>query len=445
MTRNRALRAIVAIVPCVLLLYAYATGPEPRHTAAPGDDKLACTSSGCHNTFALNVGGGNVKIDFSNGLTYTPGVAQTFNVTITDAAARVYGFQMTARLESNLANGQAGDFTAGAQQVVICDDGSVKRANGCPANAPIQFIEHLNPFRTNTIPVQWTPPATNAGNVHIYVAANAANGDGNNTGDHIYTAEYVLTPQVSASLPSITTVVSASGFNASAGLASGTWLEIYGSGLSTTTRVWAESDFNGSKAPTSLDGVNVTVNGIPAYVAYISPGQVNVQAPDDPAIGLGIQIQLSNSAGQSNIMTMQKNTIAPALLAPASFNVGGRQWVVAQFADQTFVGKPGLVSSLNFRPAKAGDVITIYAIGCGPVAPLTPAGTIASGITALQNSPTFKFGSATTTLQYAGLVSGLVGLYQFNIVVPDVPAGDVSLTMDIGGVSANSGLFITVQ
>lgn len=431
------------MVPSVVLLFAYATGPEPRHTAAPGDDKLACTSAGCHNTFALNVGGGNVKINFANGQTYTPGVPQTFTIVVTDPVARVYGFQLTARLESNLANGQAGDFTAGAQQLVLCDDGDVKRNGVCRAAFPVQFLEHSDPFRTNTISASWTPPATNVGNVHLYIAANAANNDGNNTGDHIYTADYVLTPQVSAA-PTITTVVSASGFNPNAGLASGTWLEIYGAGLSTTTRSWAGGDFSGSRAPTTVDGVSVTVNGVPAYVAYVSPAQVNVQAPEDPSTGPGMQIQVSNAAGKSNVMAMSKSALAPALLAPDSFKIDGKQYVVAQYADLTFVGRTGLIPGLSFRPAKPGEIVSIYAIGCGPVNPATPAGTIASAATALQNPPTFKFGSATATLQYAGLVSGLVGLYQFNVVVPNVPAGDVPITLDIGGVSANPGLFMTV-
>src|SRR4051794_532783 len=123
MFKTRTGRAIVAMVPSVVLLFAYATGPEPRHTAAPGDDKLACTTSGCHNSFPLNVGGGNVRIDFPGGQTYTPGVQQTFNIVITDPVAKVYGFQLSARLESDPASGQAGDFTAGQQQLVICDDG----------------------------------------------------------------------------------------------------------------------------------------------------------------------------------------------------------------------------------------------------------------------------------------------------------------------------------
>jgi uncharacterized protein (TIGR03437 family) len=444
MFKSRTGRAILALAPSVVLLYAYATGPEPRHTAAPGDDKLACTTSGCHNSFPLNVGGGRVEINFAGGQTYTPGVSQTFTIVITDPVARVDGFQLTARLESDLANGQAGDFTAGSQQLVLCDDGDVKRNGVCRSNAPIQFIEHSDPFRTNTITVSWTPPATNVGNVHLYIAANAANNDGNNTGDHIYTNDYVLTPAQAGAAPSITSAASAGDFNPNAGLASGTWLEIKGTDLSTATRSWEGRDFNGAKAPTSLDGVSVTVNGLPGYISYISPTQVNVQAPDDPTVGPGIQIQVSNAGGKSNVITLPKAGIAPALLGHPAFKVGGTQYVVAQFADQTFVGRTGLIAGLNFRPAKPGEVITIYAVGCGPVTPPTPAGTIASGVTSLQNPPTFKFGSATATLQYFGLVAGLVGLYQFNIVVPNVPAGDVALTADSGGVSANPGLFITI-
>jgi uncharacterized protein (TIGR03437 family) len=154
---------------------------------------------------------------------------------------------------------------------------------------------------------------------------------------------------------------------------------------------------------------------------------------------------VTNASVKSNTMPLTKSALAPALLAPGVFIVDGKQYVVAQFTDlTTYVGRTGLVAGLTFRPAKPGDTVVIYAIGCGPVTPATPAGTIAAGLTALQNTPTFRFGNATATVPYAGLVAGLVGLYQFNVVVPNVPPGDVALTADIGGVSANSGLFITV-
>ena len=123
--------------------------------------------------------------------------------------------------------------------------------------------------------------------------------------------------------------------------------------------------------------------------------------------------------------------------------------MVAQFTDGTYVGAANLINGLKFRPAKAGDIVTIYGIGFGPVTPNTPAGTVASGITALQNKANFLFGQTAGDLActgcYAGLAPGAVGLYQFNIKVPNGPTGDVALVVDAGGVSTKQTLFITVQ
>src|SRR5579864_1049763 len=110
MTRTRKVVAGLVGTLFAALLWAHAAGPEPRHTGAPGDDQLACATAGCHVGTPLNGGGGNVVVNFANGLTYSPGAQQTFTIVVTDPTARVYGFQMTARLESDLANGQAGDF-----------------------------------------------------------------------------------------------------------------------------------------------------------------------------------------------------------------------------------------------------------------------------------------------------------------------------------------------
>ncbi len=152
-----------------------------------------------------------------------------------------------------------------------------------------------------------------------------------------------------------------------------------------------------------------------------------------------------NSAGESNALTMQKNSIAPALLAPSSFNSQGVQYVVAQHLDQTYVGKPDLIDGLPFKPAKPGETIILYGIGFGPVDPDTPAGTITPTQNNLQNAPTFRFGQTPATLSYAGLAPGFVGLYQFNILVPNVASGDLPLDVDVGGASLNQVLYITVE
>ena len=83
--------------------------------------------------------------------------------------------------------------------------------------------------------------------------------------------------------PSISAVLSAASFQPAIG--SGSWVMIKGSNLANTTRVWQSSDFSGNNLPIALDGLSVTIDGIPAYVEYISPSQINVQAPDDSATG----------------------------------------------------------------------------------------------------------------------------------------------------------------
>jgi len=55
--------------------------------------------------------------------------------------------------------------------------------------------------------------------------------------------------------------------------------------------------------------------------------------------------------------------ISPGVLAPASFSVSGKQYLVAILPDGAYVGNPNLVAGLTFRPAKPGDIITVYGIG----------------------------------------------------------------------------------
>ena len=59
---NRLVATIACMALSAVLILAYATGPDPRHTGASGDDAQACATSGCHTGTALNGGGGNVLL-----------------------------------------------------------------------------------------------------------------------------------------------------------------------------------------------------------------------------------------------------------------------------------------------------------------------------------------------------------------------------------------------
>src|SRR5262249_14755054 len=154
------------------------------------------------------------------------------------------------------------------------------------------------------------------------------------SGDHIYTAKLQLSPAVTSKQPQIMQdgVVSASAFNPKAGIAPGTWIEIYGSDLATTTRTWQDTDFNGVNAPISVDQVSVTIGGKDAYVAFVSPAQVNVQVPDGIPLGAGVPLILKNSLGQTAPYSLQTDELAPALFAPPSFLINGKQYAAATFA-----------------------------------------------------------------------------------------------------------------
>jgi uncharacterized protein (TIGR03437 family) len=249
------------------------------------------------------------------------------------------------------------------------------------------------------------------------------------------------TPLCDVPQPVVTSAASAGDFGGSLTFAPGSWLEIKGTNLAQTTRQWTYADFTGSNAPTSLDGVYVTINGKNAYPDYISPVQINVQAPADTATG-AVQLVVTTAACASAAFTVQEAAIAPALLAPASFKVNGTQYLVAQFGDLTYVGNPNLIPG-TLRPAAPGDVIIAYGIGFGPVTPAILPGVIASGTSTIPNL-TVSFGSTPATVKSSGLTSGYLGLYQINLVVPNVPNGDYPVVFQAGSAVGQTA-YLTVH
>ncbi|MEO7145401.1 MAG: choice-of-anchor V domain-containing protein [Bryobacteraceae bacterium] len=454
--------AVMAVIP--VLMYAYEYGPDAHYTAVPGTGESTCASNTtCHLTSTpVNKGGGSVSVAFPNGMTYTPGQVQTLTITIADPIAKVYGFEMTARLGSNLAGGQAGTFTPDSHQGVLCaapaisDIGVPRTSAACPAGKPLEFIEHNNvPYTTGVITVQWTPPATNVGNVGIYISANAANtpfGLYPTDIGHIYNTGYTLTPATSGGggTPSISQngVVSAGAFGGFTSVAPGSWIEIYGTNLAPDTRSWAGSDFNGNNAPTSLDGVSVSIGGQAAYVDFISSGQVNAQAPSN--VGTGPQqLTVTTPAGTSDPYNITVNVTEPGMLAPPQFKVNNKQYAAALLPDgTTFLVPAGAIAGVASRPAKPGETIIIYGVGFGAVTPDIPAGQIVQPAppNSLAQPIQIMFGTTPATLSYKGLAPGYVGLYQFNVVVPAVPDNNlVPLTFNLGGVAGTQTLFTAVH
>ena len=254
--------------------------------------------------------------------------------------------------------------------------------------------------------------------------------------------------QMAPSGPSVGGVASAGQFGALPAAAPGSWIEIYGANLATNVRSWTGSDFTngGLTAPTALDGNAVTIGGQPAYLDYISGGQINAQVPS--GVGTGAQpLVVTNANGGKATFTVTVNAVEPGLYAPSSFVIGGKQYAGAVANDGvTFILPPGAISGITSQRANPGDRITFYGVGFGPVTPAISAGQV---VTAQNALPTFQMqiGGTPATVQYAGLAPGAIGLYQINVFVPtSAAANDLTpVTFTVNGTSGTQTLYIAVQ
>lgn len=248
--------------------------------------------------------------------------------------------------------------------------------------------------------------------------------------------------------PSITPsgVISAGNYGGFSAIAPATWIEIYGVNLANTRgQTWGGADFTGVQAPSALGGTTVTVAGKPAYVDFVSPGQVNVQVPS--GIPTGRQVLTVTSAGGTSIgYSIVVNTLEPGLLAPPAFILNGNQNIVALFSNTLTYVLPLNVAGVVTARARPGDTLTIYGIGFGIVTPDISAGQIVQAQNALQSSFQISFGGVPATVTYAGLAPGYVGLYQFNVTVPNVgPSDTVPVTFTLAGTPGPQNLVIAIQ
>lgn len=228
-------------------------------------------------------------------------------------------------------------------------------------------------------------------------------------------------------------------FTGQAGTAPTTWTALYGTGLATVIRTW-DGAISGLQLPTAIDEVRVTINGKPATIYFVSPGQVNVLAPLDTATG-NVDVVLSNRYGTSAPLQVRKANYLPAFYAPFGESTGLRVTAVA--LDGTLLGKVGLDPRVP-RGVRPGEIVQIYATGFGPTTPAAPSDLIFSGAPVVANPPSITIGGRAATFAGNGnLVAP--GLYQFNVTIPDLADGDHAIVATTQGASSAANVFLSVK
>jgi uncharacterized protein (TIGR03118 family) len=260
----------------------------------------------------------------------------------------------------------------------------------------------------------------------VYFTAAIPGPDGGNHG--------LLGRLQAAPIVTATGVVNGASFQPA--IAANTWVTIAGGNLSGTTRVWDYDDFVNSALPTDIDGVVVTVNGIDAYVEYVSPGQLNVLLPVGLQSGQA-QLQTYNSGLASAAITVQVQDVAPAF-----FLQDDGTHAVATHADGSLVGPANATTGAT--PAAPGETIVLYGTGFGATNPVAPEGQLVTTPLGLAIPPIVTIGATASQVTYAGLT--YAGLYQINVTVPaSTSSGDVPVVALVGSTVSSGGAAIAVQ
>ena len=227
-------------------------------------------------------------------------------------------------------------------------------------------------------------------------------------------------------------VLNGASFEKGQAVAPGSLVSIFGTNLAATTA-------SASTVPlsTTLGGVSVTFNNIPAPLIFVSHSaangdQINAQVPYELAGSSSAQVVVTNGTPSAPA------AVSLVSAAPGIFQLGGGQAVAYGNSDYAFAAPSGSIPGANAHPAKIQDpqTLVILATGLGAVTPSIATG--AGDPTTVHNTttmPVVMVGGVNAPVVFSGILPGFPGVYQINITVPSgAPTGNaVPLQIVMGG------------
>lgn len=209
-------------------------------------------------------------------------------------------------------------------------------------------------------------------------------------------------------------------------VAPGEIVSIFGAQMGPAAGVSGQLNADG-RLDTSLAGVTVQFDGIPAPLFYVRSDQINAQVPyatsGKSVTGVKVLYQSATSSESSLPVTLA----APAIFA---YSDDGTRAVV--------LNQSGAFNSAT-NPAIPGEFITLFATGEGQTNPPGIDGKPADAPYPLPIAPvTLQIDAQNADIQYAGAAPGFAGLMQMNARVPASIAGRgiVPVQLFVGGVSS---------
>ena len=235
--------------------------------------------------------------------------------------------------------------------------------------------------------------------------------------------------------PNYTAAGIVNGASFAPGLAPNTIGSVFGTNLSWDTRGITSADIGAGVMPTSLDNVQLYLEGWPVYLYYVSPLQINFLVPNELIPGT-FQFWVDRQGIHGPIVTV---TLAAA--APALFQLSAGV-AVATHLDWSVVSSDA--------PASAGEIISLWATGLGRTTPEPMDGALPSGVMWLTQLDQFSVlidGVAVdpSTILYAGIAPGYAGLYQIDLRLPDPLPANPEIRLGINDVLSPAGMTLPAQ
>jgi len=224
-------------------------------------------------------------------------------------------------------------------------------------------------------------------------------------------------------------------------IAPGALVSIFGSNLAATPALADTIPLS-----TTLSGVTVQfVTGsksVEAPLDFVGTGQINAVVPWDLTPGsTSVNVTVTNKGKASNVLTVPMQSFSPGIFAVGNL-------AAVQNSDGSLAQPEGSISGRATHPAKIGTSIVIYATGLGPVdltipnGAIPPPGKLANTI----HHASVLFGGHTAEIQFSGLSPQFVGVYQLNVVVPDIVPGDaIPLQLVLGGIATPKEITVAVS
>jgi minor extracellular serine protease Vpr len=230
-------------------------------------------------------------------------------------------------------------------------------------------------------------------------------------------------------------VVDAASVRVGQGVAPGSYVSIFGSGLSDVTRLYQTPYL-----PVSLGGVSVSFDvpskniSVPGHISFVSPNQVNVQVPWELQGQTSAFMKVSIGNPSSNTYTVPINDYSPSFFEYTEASTGR---VLAAALDLNYV-----LAGTN-HPIPRGSFVQLYVNGLGPVnnQPASGEPSPSQTLATTKVTPMVTIGGQTAPVDFSGLIPPYVGLYQVNVKVPtNISAGIQPLVIIQNGVISKTSM-----